>query len=543
MAELRQSVPDRLPSSGGRCWPASTETKMMPLQWLFAFIVAGLVLLTPRRLFQPLHRWGWPALLLMLAGVALVAAACDIVDPDEVQHLHASWLVQQGLTPFRDFFEHHPPLFWSTAGKLIHATQPVPDASIFFKAKLLGAFSAVLAAAGLFWLARELRVNPTIGLVVLLAPLWWRGAQQFRPEGLAMALSLAAVAAIVRAGRRNSPVWAAASGISLALAAGLVVKIWAVGLAWLLLLAWLATSRRWKLLAAALGGAAIAGGLVAVHAFWLADWGDLRRCLIDANAMRQKVLHRMPWDGYLKFLLFTCPAVGLAAILPLLHVRSWRARPALPVAWALLVFSVAMVAVQQRWYSFHYYLPSVLLTAVVVMVLLEHIRAGPPQAARWWYGKALLAAVAFFSVVQIGPYLRGLAGETAVLRAQHERLISEVLRHVEPGQKVIASIPVHPIWAVDSRGWFAPPVMFRAGAKLGWWPGRPPQFADWLAGDPPDVVVAPVGKPGPGWNDPFLVQPNFHRWLERQYRPVGEGEFWRTTYHIWKRTSHSPPNR
>jgi hypothetical protein len=294
---------------------------------------------------------------------------------------------------------------------------------------------------------------------------------------------------------------------------------------------------------AALGGAAIAGGLVAVHAFWLTDWGDLKRCLIDANAMRQKVLHRMPWDGYLKFLLLACPAVALAALLPLLHVRSWRARPALSLAWALLVFSVAMVAVQHRWYSLHYYLPSVLLTAVVVMVMLGHIHAGPPQAARWWYGKVLSAAVVFFSLGQIGPYLGGLAGETADLRAQHGRLVNEVLRHVEPGQKVIASIPVHPIWAVDSQGWFGPRVMYLAGARLGRWPAQPSKFADWLTGDEPDVVIAPTGKPGQGWNDPFLVQPNFRRWLERQYRPVGQGEFWNTTYRIWKRTSHSPTNR
>lgn len=30
-------------------------------------------------------------------------------DPDEFQHLHATWAVHQGLVPFRDFFEHHMP--------------------------------------------------------------------------------------------------------------------------------------------------------------------------------------------------------------------------------------------------------------------------------------------------------------------------------------------------------------------------------------------------------------------------------------------------
>jgi hypothetical protein len=30
-------------------------------------------------------------------------------DPDEFQHLHATWAVHQGQVPFRDFFEHHMP--------------------------------------------------------------------------------------------------------------------------------------------------------------------------------------------------------------------------------------------------------------------------------------------------------------------------------------------------------------------------------------------------------------------------------------------------
>ncbi|HUW82224.1 MAG TPA: hypothetical protein VMZ31_05425 [Phycisphaerae bacterium] len=60
---------------------------MMPLQWFAALIVADLVLLTPRRLFQPLHRWGWLGLLAMLVGLRIAAAACDLVDSDEVQHL------------------------------------------------------------------------------------------------------------------------------------------------------------------------------------------------------------------------------------------------------------------------------------------------------------------------------------------------------------------------------------------------------------------------------------------------------------------------
>ncbi len=31
---------------------------------------------------------------------------------DEVEHIHSSWLITQGLVPYRDFFQHHHPLLW-----------------------------------------------------------------------------------------------------------------------------------------------------------------------------------------------------------------------------------------------------------------------------------------------------------------------------------------------------------------------------------------------------------------------------------------------
>lgn len=35
-----------------------------------------------------------------------------LIDYDEVEHGHAAWLVGQGLTPYSDFFEIHPPFIW-----------------------------------------------------------------------------------------------------------------------------------------------------------------------------------------------------------------------------------------------------------------------------------------------------------------------------------------------------------------------------------------------------------------------------------------------
>ena len=31
---------------------------------------------------------------------------------DTVEHIYASWLISEGKLPYKDFFEHHNPLFW-----------------------------------------------------------------------------------------------------------------------------------------------------------------------------------------------------------------------------------------------------------------------------------------------------------------------------------------------------------------------------------------------------------------------------------------------
>ena len=53
------------------------------------------------------------AALLGLAAVVRVGVVLNrSLDADESQHLHAAWLVGQGQVPFRDFWEHHLPLFY-----------------------------------------------------------------------------------------------------------------------------------------------------------------------------------------------------------------------------------------------------------------------------------------------------------------------------------------------------------------------------------------------------------------------------------------------
>jgi hypothetical protein len=173
----------------------------------------------------------------------------------------------------------------------------------------------------------------------------------------------------------------------------------------------------------------------------------------------------------------------------------------------------------------------VMAAGVLLMVVEREIRRA---GLSWWYAKVLLAAVLGLTLGRTWVYVEELGGERAERRAEFEVMMGTVLAHVSAGQKVIGSIPIHPIWAVDSDGWFCPPVMREAGAKAGWWPGDPAAFAERLMADRPEVVVAPVAGAGVGWNDEILVQPNFRRWLGGNYVCVGVGEFWERPYGVFR---------
>ena len=39
---------------------------------------------------------------------------------DEVEHIHSAWYVEQGHTPYVDFFQHHHPLLWYVILPFLH---------------------------------------------------------------------------------------------------------------------------------------------------------------------------------------------------------------------------------------------------------------------------------------------------------------------------------------------------------------------------------------------------------------------------------------
>lgn len=70
---------------------------------------------------QSEHKYNWKNLACLLAYGLLCYAFCFVVwtvfrtetgNGDNVEHLHATWLVAQGKVPYKDFFEHHNPFIW-----------------------------------------------------------------------------------------------------------------------------------------------------------------------------------------------------------------------------------------------------------------------------------------------------------------------------------------------------------------------------------------------------------------------------------------------
>ena len=58
-------------------------------------------------------------------------------NPDEFQHLHIAWLIANGDVIYRDFWEHHGPLYALFNGAMIYLTGAEPNLRILFAARFL----------------------------------------------------------------------------------------------------------------------------------------------------------------------------------------------------------------------------------------------------------------------------------------------------------------------------------------------------------------------------------------------------------------------
>jgi len=108
---------------------------------------------------------------------------------DELQHLHFAWNVGQGRLPYRDFFEHHPPLFHYLLAPFVrHQTEAGTALLILCRLVALGVLLSALAAF-YFLMRRALSAEAAcwgLGAWILTHPFRTLGFE-LRPDWLALA--------------------------------------------------------------------------------------------------------------------------------------------------------------------------------------------------------------------------------------------------------------------------------------------------------------------------------------------------------------------
>lgn len=103
---------------------------------------------------------------------------------DTYEHIHSSWLVSEGLIPYRDFYEHHHPLLWYLFAPVTQLFYR--DANIIYVARIIAVFGYLWTLYLTYVLARDYSKSKTGGLFAILfflcVPSLWLDVQNLRPD-------------------------------------------------------------------------------------------------------------------------------------------------------------------------------------------------------------------------------------------------------------------------------------------------------------------------------------------------------------------------
>ncbi|MCP3139204.1 hypothetical protein [Pyxidicoccus xibeiensis] len=150
------------------------------------------------RTLQPGKVMGWGGALVLggLGVQALRLALHKAFSIDEFQYAHAAWLVARGQVPYRDFFEVHFPLVYQVLAPLFRLLGDEPLNVLALRGAMLLPLAGACVAVALLN-RREERLAMLLSPVLLLAlPPFMRFATEVRPDALAIALFLGALAAL-----------------------------------------------------------------------------------------------------------------------------------------------------------------------------------------------------------------------------------------------------------------------------------------------------------------------------------------------------------
>jgi hypothetical protein len=145
-------------------------------------------------------RTGPAAALLLCVSLALLAYQGSLLrtrtfDPDEFQHAHSAFLIAQEQLPYRDYFEHHPPLLHFLMAPVIASLQPETGGAqafgTLFVLRVVSWVAALFGLLGHHLLARRL-VGPlgaaVATLLLVSTVMVFEKSMEIRPDTFAFAL-------------------------------------------------------------------------------------------------------------------------------------------------------------------------------------------------------------------------------------------------------------------------------------------------------------------------------------------------------------------
>lgn len=370
------------------------------------------------------------AFLFMLLRIEL--AVTHRFDIDEFEHVHSAWSMAQGLALYKDFFEHHPPLFYLTISPLLHVLEG-RDALIALRLAMLPLALGVLVLV--YALASELRNREAGAWAVLLLSttiLFVQKSIEIRPDVPALLLLL--ISAYLLVSRPRSPQAWAGAGFAAACSLAFTPKTAFALAGFLLACAWIHRSdvRRLRLAAAFAAGVAVpvvglGGYLLATDAVSEAWFYN-----VEFNAL---VPYQYQWGILISgftgslaqnyaFWFLSCLALGRGLVL--------RTRPGdFVISGGVLgaILGILVIQVPLRQYLMVIVSLLCVLLAVAVIDLAERVQR---RQGEWLTGWAL----AILAVVMIVPGALGFAAERRDTNDEQFARLEYVWEHTEPQESV-----------------------------------------------------------------------------------------------------------
>jgi len=359
-------------------------------------------------------------------------------DIDELEHAHAAWCVAQGLIPYRDFFEHHPPALYLLSAPLFRAMSPgdafdrAAQTLVMCRAAmwLLAVVAIMLTHRLATYVVGPVATATGVWAVFLLATSFQflNTTMEFRPDVPAVVCVLAALVCALEAQRSNSPVqrwWLLAAGA--ALGASLLFTQKAIFAAPGVVVFVSMTGRR--------GILTFGIGLmipIAMVAGWFAANGAVV-ALVDGTIMRNVAINTdrsSPLPGLLASLLRNLPlyGFGLAGA-----IKAWRVKRtgAPSILLATLLSLGAGVVLIGRVYD-QYYLLMLPLLAVFGAAAIAEWSARRPGSTGWIPGAVGVAAIVLLPGVVMTRY------------ESNDRQLADMhlaMDQVRPDETVLSGIP------------------------------------------------------------------------------------------------------